>query len=359
MKALGILTLSLAITSCSSIPVPAGWESQQTKQTRQYDTLVEEVLKQPIPVATNPCAALQLPNKYQPETALVAYYVAMAGCLAQQSGKGVPDIRLSVIKELEHSRRESQRISRDIVKTWLDGITGIAGHALDYISDERDRESAEKIAKDRRSDNGESGMIIHGNYTTGSYNQQNSADSHTETTTTTKTTEDNDTTTSESTTTTTSTTTTEDNDVTTTEDNDVTTTEDNDVTTTEDNDVTTTEDNDVTTTTTTTTDTTTTTTDTDSRSNYENNYREQQVEEPVVEEPVVVAPDPVVGSQNPFESTCIGDFNTDSCWAQYYLYEHKLLNEAEICQSTTPSYVALCTKKRKRINQLKRDRRNA
>ena len=99
-----VIVLLFALGGCGSIPLPAGWVSQDTVQQQNLDALAGKIIEkiQP-PAAINVCSALQPPSKFARSAEVSNYYIAMAGCLASVEPPP-PDGSFGALREIEQSR---------------------------------------------------------------------------------------------------------------------------------------------------------------------------------------------------------------------------------------------------------------
>ena len=324
------LAICILMASCSSMPLPEGWETENTKNRKLEIDLLEKQLAEENakPEPKGKCESIMAPIRGSSDIAIATYYTAMAGCTG---GLGDPALlaesqAVQLSNEFESTRREKAKNKTALARIFTDGILGVARMGVDIEIAKDNRESNEKIAKYshdlalKELENPGKGSIWvtdGGVYTTneGSNNPI---------------TEDNDVTT-------TTTTTTDSRDLSTVDSHDDYS-QDNDQTTT------TTEDNDV----------TETTTNNDNRVTPAPNVPDPEAGGPDSEETTTTrAPS---NTPNPFEDTCAGKFNTVECWAHYYDWERSLVDAAPFCNSQVPTDVAMCTKKLGDIDTLEEQR---
>ena len=153
MKKIIAAAMCAAITGCSSIPLPAGWESQSTKNTKEQNELVLKLARiaedsQAEPAA-HPCASIQRPESDESDNtaAYNAYYLSVVACMAIAGNARQQASPATVaIKEIEKTRRAELDKKSKMGQLWMNGLGGFFGTAADvYISSE-DRKSREKIA---------------------------------------------------------------------------------------------------------------------------------------------------------------------------------------------------------------------
>ena len=344
------LAICILMASCSSMPLPEGWETENTKNRKLEIDLLEKQLAEENakPEPKGKCESIMAPIRGSSDIAIATYYTAMAGCTG---GLGDPALlaesqAVQLSNEFESTRREKAKNKTALARIFTDGILGVARMGVDIEIAKDNRESNEKIAKYshdlalKELENPGKGAIWvtdGGVYTTNEGSNNPITEDNDVTTTTTTTTDSRDLSTVDS-----------HDDYSQDNDQTTTTTEDNDQTTT------TTEDNDVTETTTTTDSNDQTTTNNDNRVTPAPNVPDPEAGGPDSEETTTTrAPS---NTPNPFEDTCAGKFNTVECWAHYYDWERSLVDAAPFCNSQVPTDVAMCTKKLGDIDTLEEQR---
>ena len=326
-----LLVVSYLMSGCSSMPMPDGWETENTKNRKLEIELLEKQLAEENakPEPKGKCDSIMAPIRGSSDIAIATYYTAMAGCTG---GLGDPALMaesqaVQLSNDFEATRRENAKNKTALARIFTDGILGVARMGVDIEIAKDNRESNEKIAKYshdlalKELENPGKGAIWVSDGSTYTTNAD-SNNPHTE---------DNDVTT-----TTTTTTTTDSRDLSTVDSHDDYS-QDNDQTTT------TTEDNDV----------TETTTNNDNRVTPAPNVPDPEAGGPDSEGTTTRAPS---NTPNPFEDTCAGKFNTVECWAHYYDWERSLVDAAPFCNSQVPTDVAMCTKKLGDIDTLEKQR---
>ena len=171
MKLAPIIVISGLLTGCGSLPLPAGWVSQDTVQQQNLDALAGKIIDRITPPEhVNVCSALRPPGKFAREVEISNYYIVMAGCLA--SVEAPPPSRLvDALGNLEESRREILRGSSDRARIVADSLLGIARLGVDLDIASKDRESRERISDAENSGGSASPSVsVGGDYIVGDGN---------------------------------------------------------------------------------------------------------------------------------------------------------------------------------------------
>ena len=162
-----VIALLLALGGCGSIPLPAGWVSQDTVQQQNLDALAGKIIEkiQP-PAAINVCSALQPPSKFARSAEVSNYYIAMAGCLASVEPPP-PDGSFGALREIEQSRRKILSSSGERARLVAESLLGVARLGVDLEIASKDRESRERIADAENSSSGLPSISVGGDYVVG------------------------------------------------------------------------------------------------------------------------------------------------------------------------------------------------
>ena len=146
MRILFSLAALVVVAGCGSMPLPAGWVSQDTVQQRNLDALAEKIIAKITPAEpVNFCSALRAPGKFARPVEVSSYYIVMAGCLASAEPPP-PSELVGALGDIEESRRAILRGSGDRARIVADSLLGIARLGVDLDIASKDRESRERIS---------------------------------------------------------------------------------------------------------------------------------------------------------------------------------------------------------------------
>ena len=178
MRGLLIIAGVVLVSGCGSIPLPAGWVSQDTVQQKNLDDLAGKIIEKitpPEPV--NLCDSIREPGKFARPGEISNYYIAMAGCLAGAEPPP-PSGLVGALSNIEKSRREILRGSNDRTRLIAESLLGVARLGVDLEIAKKDRESRERIADAENSGDDSPGIQVGGDYIIGNENANQSTDSH-------------------------------------------------------------------------------------------------------------------------------------------------------------------------------------
>ena len=146
-----LLVLFFMLGGCSSMPLPEGWETENTKNRKLEIELLEKQLAEENakPEPKGKCESIMAPIRGSSDIAIATYYTAMAGCTGGLGDPALmvesPAVQLS--NDFEATRRENAKNKTALARIFTDGILGVARMGVDIEIAKDNRESNEKIAK--------------------------------------------------------------------------------------------------------------------------------------------------------------------------------------------------------------------